>query len=151
MNQSRLIIVPSSIRDACDYVAEFHRHHKPPQGAKFAICVQDSDAKVRGVAIVGRPVSRMLDDGLTAEVTRLCTDGCKNACSALYAACWRICREMGYRKLITYILDTEPGTSLRAAGWKCVGQRGGGKWSRLSRVRTDEHPTQQKTLWEVTA
>lgn len=75
-----------------------------------------------GVAIVGRPVSRHLDDGWTLEVNRLCTDGSRNACSALYAAAWRAARAMGYKRLVTYILESENGASLRAAGWKCVGR-----------------------------
>lgn len=102
-----------------------------------------------GVAIVGRPISRVLDDGLTLEVARVATDGTPNACSALYGAAWRVAREMGYRKIITYILDNEPGTSLRAAGWSCAGPAGGGSWSCPSRPRTDKAPTQPKLRWEV--
>jgi len=104
-----------------------------------------------GVCIVGRPVARLLADDFTAEVTRLATIGDRNCCSFLYAAAWRACRAIGYRRLITYILDTEPGTSLKAAGWKCLGEAGGGRWSRLSRPRVDEHPTQGKIRWEMQA
>lgn len=100
------------------------------------------------MVIVGRPVSRHLDDGWTAEVTRLCTDGSRNACSLLYAAAWRACRAMGYQRLITYILDSEPGTSLRAAGWTVVGQTKAQSWSRPSRARLDQ-PLQTKLRWEV--
>lgn len=99
--------------------------------------------------MIGRPVARMIDDGWTLEVNRVATDGTKNACSILYAAAWRAARALGYRKLVTYILDTEPGTSLRAAGWKCLGRAGGGRWSRPSRIREDEHPTQGKIRFEV--
>ena len=99
--------------------------------------------------MVGRPVSRMLQDGWTAEVTRVCTLGGKNACSMLYAACWRACRAMGYTRLLTYTLDTEPGTSLTAAGWTLVGSAGGGSWSRMDRPRVDRHPKQLKIRWEV--
>ncbi len=141
-----LIIQPISQKEASAFIAEHHRHHKPPQGYKFAIGVNDGE-KVVGVITVGRPVARMLDNGWTAEVTRCCTDGTKNACSILYAAAWRAARAMGYKKLITYVLREEPGTSLRAVGWEEVGSAGGGSWSREQRKRVDTHPTGQKTLW----
>jgi hypothetical protein len=105
--------------------------------------------KIVGVAVVGRPVARMSQNGLTLEVTRLCTDGTKNACSMLYSACWRATKALGYRKLITYILDNEPGTSLKASGWKLIGERGGGSWSVPSRPRTDKHPLQPKQLFQI--
>jgi hypothetical protein len=144
-----LTLQPVTLREAYAFVKEHHRHHAPPQGALLAIGVNDGD-KVVGVVIVGKPVARMLDDGWTAEVTRCCTDGTKHAPSMLYAAAWRAVRAMGYRRLITYILDTEPGTSLRAAGWKLVGKAGGGTWSREDRPRVDTHPLQGKLRWEVT-
>lgn len=143
-------IVPISLRDAHEVVRRLHRHHKPSRGGKFAIGLADDDT-IRGVAIVGRPVARLADDGFTAEVTRLATDGIKNGCSLLYAACWRAARAMGYRKLITYILSSEAGTSVTAAGWKRIGECGGGSWNRNSRPRVDQHPTQQKIRFEVTA
>lgn len=144
-----LQIVPCGIAEANSFVSQHHRHHKPVPGAKFAIAVTYAD-EVRGVAMVGRPTARMSDDGWTLEVTRLCTDGCPNACSALYSAAWRVTREMGYRRLITYTLPEEGGTSLRAAGWKLLGERGGGSWSRKNRPRVDMHPLQAKLGWEVT-
>ncbi len=143
-------LVPISLRDAREFVRQMHRHHRAPQGGKFAIAVADGK-KVIGVSIVGRPVSRRLDDGWTAEVTRLATDGTKNACSMLYAASWRAARAMGYRRMVTYILSEEPGTSLTAAGWKCIGLCGGGSWSRESRPRIDNAPLQVKIRFEVTA
>ena len=127
-------IVPVSITDANKWVAKVHRHHKPVTGAKFAVGWAEGDA-IRAVAIVGRPVSRHLDDGWTLEVNRVASDGASNACSALYAACWRAARALGYRKLVTYTLASEPGTSLRAAGWKVVGQTKGADWSRDGRPR----------------
>jgi hypothetical protein len=145
-----LILCPITLKEACAFVSRVHRHHRTPQGGLFAVAASDAD-EVVGVAIIGRPVSRMLDDGWTAEVTRLATDGTKNCCSMLYAAAWRSCRALGYRKLITYILNTEPGTSLTAAGWKCVGSAGGGNWTRASRPRVDLHPTQGKLKFEMTA
>lgn len=148
--QPRLTIVPITFRDAVAFVKEHHRHHRPPQGHKFSIGVTDEDGTLRGVAMVGRPVARMNDDGVTAEVIRVATDGCQNACSALYGAAWRSARGMGYRRLITYTLPEEGGASLRGAGWKLIGEAGGGKWNRKSRPRNDDHPTQLKIRWEAT-
>jgi len=95
-------------------------------------------------------VARGNDDGWTLEVTRLASDGCQNACSCLYGAAWRAAKAMGYRRCITYILSDEPGVTLRAAGWKCLGERGGGSWNCKSRPRVDKHPTQKKLLFEMT-
>lgn len=152
-----LSIVPVDFAEANAFVRKHHRHHKPMVGCKFCIgvasiaeWVMDED-RIVGVAIIGRPVARMLDDGWTLEVNRVATDGTANACSILYAAAWRAARAMGYRKLVTYILDTEPGTSLTAAGWKCVGKAGGGAWGRQAWPRVDKHPTQGKIRWEATA
>jgi hypothetical protein len=105
--------------------------------------------RVVGVVTVGRPVARMLDNGYTLEVTRCCTDGTPHACSKLYAAAWRATRALGYRRLITYTLAEEPGTSLTAAGWRVVGQTSGGSWSCPSRPRVDLAPLGQKKLWEA--
>ena len=100
--------------------------------------------------MVGRPVARMLNDGATLEVNRLCTDGTPNACSMLYGAAWRAAKALGYRRLITYTLPEEGGASLRASGWRLVGLRGGGSWGRESRPRTDVAGlTGKKTLWEA--
>lgn len=142
-----LQIQPIFQDEAFAFIQKYHRHHRKPVGSVFQLAVNDG-INVVGVAIVGRPVNRTLQDGFTLEVTRLCSDGTKNVCSMLYAACWRVCKEMGYRKLITYILDSEPGTSLKAAGWKVVGIRGGGTWNRINRKRVDKHPTQKKILFE---
>lgn len=106
--QHHLCIVPCSLAEANEFIRKYHRHHKPVQGHKFSLAVVDDNNNIRGVAIVGRPVSRILDDGWTLEVARLATDGCPNACSALYAASWRVAKAMGYHKIGTYILDTEP-------------------------------------------
>ena len=119
-----LEIVPMTLREANAFVEQNHRHHGPVAGHKFSIGLSDGE-QIVGVAIIGRPVSRHLDDGWTMEVNRLCTDGSRNACSILYAAAWRAARAMGYKRLVTYILESENGASLRAAGWKCVGQAGG--------------------------
>jgi hypothetical protein len=146
----KLTIVSCSISDASAYVDLHHRHHHAPVGAKFAVAVADEAGEVRGVALVGRSVSRMLQDGWTLEVVRVATDGARNACSALYAAAWRVTRALGYRRLVTYVLGTESGTSVKAAGWRCLGEAGGGSWSRTERPRVDRHPTQVKIRWEKT-
>ena len=143
-----LELQPITYREACVFIALHHRHHQPPQGFKFAIAVNDG-ARVVGVVTVGRPVSRHLDDTWTAEVTRCCTDGTKNVASMLYGAAWREARAMGYKRLITYTLQTEPGTSLKAAGWKIIGETDGHSWNMPSRPRIDKHPLGQKTLWEI--
>jgi hypothetical protein len=112
----RLTVLPLTWRQACAFVDEVHRHHKAPRGCKFALGVVDDRGKLRGVALCGRPVARMLDDGLTIEVNRTATDGCLNANSALYGACWRVAAAMGYRRMITYTQGDETGSSLKAAG-----------------------------------
>lgn len=145
-----LTLTPITQREANAYVAQHHRHHKPVTGAIVCVAVSDGD-EVQGVAIVGRPVARMLDDGYTAEVLRCCTNGTRNACSMLYGASWRAVRALGYRKLVTYTLPQEGGASLRAAGWRCIGEAGGGTWSRKHRPRVDTHPTQAKLRWEQEA
>lgn len=120
----RLQLVPVSLRTANAFVQEHHRHHRPVQGAKFALAVTLSGSdSICGVAIVGRPVARHLDDGWTLEVTRLCTDGAPNACSKLYGAAWKAAKALGYTRLITYTLPEEGGASLRAAGWRLAAGR----------------------------
>lgn len=145
-----LAIVPVTLREAHAFVAEHHRHHEPSPGGLFAIGLADG-ARMVGVAVVGRPVARLIATDFTAEVTRVCTDGTRNACSMLYGAAWRAARAMGYRRLITYTLVSEDGGSLRGAGWTCLGEAGGGTWSRRARPRVDTHPTQTKLRWERTA
>jgi len=142
-----LTVIPCTLREARAFVDQHHRHHKAPQGGLFAVAVAE-DQEIVGVAIVGRPVARMLSDGWTAEVTRLATLGHCNACSKLYGACWRTARAMGYRRLVTYTMPEEGGASLRASGARCLGEAGGGSWSRVERPRVDLHPTQTKFRWE---
>lgn len=148
----RLVVVPCRLRAAHAFVSQHHRHHRPSRGGLYAVAVAvEGSELVCGVAVVGRPVARALDDGWTVEVTRLATDGTPNACSALYAAAWRAARAMDYRKCVTYTLPEEGGASLRGAGLRCIGVAGGGTWSRAGRPRGDEHPTQLKLRWEVMA
>lgn len=142
--------MPTTLAEARQFIREHHRHHKPPIGHIFAVAVADENDHVRGVCTVGRPVARLLQDGFTAEVTRVATDGARNACSMLLGASWRAARALGYRRLITYTLKNEGGASLRGAGYRCVGQAGGGTWSRANRPRVDLHPLQVKLRWERT-
>lgn len=143
-----LELVPISLKEANAFVEQYHRHHRPVAGHKFSVAAA-ANGQIVGVAIVGRPVSRYLDDGWTLEVNRLCTDGTKNVCSFLYSAAWRAARNMGYKKLITYILDTENGSSLKASGWKCVGEAGGKRWTGVRRPEVDLYPAQLKLKFEI--
>ena len=145
-----LELQPISYKESCEFIRQHHRHHLPPQGWKFGIAVNDGE-KVVGVITIGRPVARMLDDGWTLEITRCCTDGTRNAPSMLYGAASRAAFAMGYKRLITYTLQSEPGTSLQCANWRVIGTAGGGTWDRKNRPRVDTHPTEQKRLWEITA
>lgn len=133
--------------EANAFIAGVHRHHKPVRGHRFSIGAEKA-GKLVGVAVVGRPVARMTDQKHVAEVTRLATDGTKNACSFLYAQAARAAKEMAFTKIQTFILKSEPGTSLRAAGWTCEGTSPGGDWNRPSRGgrRTDQ-PQEPKVKW----
>lgn len=144
----RLELQPITYREAMTFILEHHRHHGTPQGWKFGIALNDGE-KVVGVIVVGRPVARYLDDGWTAEVTRCCTDGTKNACSMLYSAAWRAARAMGHRRLITYTRSDESGTGLRAAGWKELYTTRPQSWHRERRPRIDKTEPFQRVLWEV--
>ncbi len=145
----QLTLVPVRLRVAGDFVAAHHRHHQRPAGGLYAVGVATDEVLV-GVAIVGRPVARMLDNGQTAEVTRCCTDGTPHACSMLYAAAWRAARALGYTRLITYTQAGEPGTSLRAAGWRVIAERPAhAGWDRPSRPREDRGRPIARTLWEA--
>lgn len=145
---TRLQLTPITLREANAFVARHHRHHKPTRGCIVTLAVSD-DSGVRGVAIVGRPVARRLQDSWTAEVNRVCTDGARNACSMLYGAAWRAVKALGYKRLVTYTLPEEGGASLRAAGWRCIGEAGGGNWNKKSRPRVDSDHQQLKLRWEA--
>ena len=143
-----------SIQEANEFVANFHRHSKPTQGGKFAIGA--SSHGLFGVAIVGRPIARRLDDGYTAEVLRVCVspNAPKNTCSFLYGRCWRIWQQMGGMKMITYTLQSESGSSLRGVGWKIMGETGGWNENKgwTTRPNRDWLPIygQLKFRWEKT-
>jgi hypothetical protein len=144
----KLTLVRISLDEANTFVREHHRHHKPVIGHLFSIGAALDD-KIVGIAIIGRPVARMRDDGVTAEITRLCTDGTLNACSFLYGASARAAFALGFKRIGTYILATEPGTSLTAAGWRLIGGTPGKSWSVPSRPRVDTHPLQKRMLFEA--
>lgn len=146
---TRFVLQRLDLAEANAFVGQHHRHHKPVVGHIFSLGAALGE-QIVGVAIVGRPVSRMRDDGQTAEVTRLCTDGTRNACSFLYGAAARAAFALGFKRIGTYILATEPGTSLTAAGWRLIGETSGGSWSRADRPRVDKAPTQAKLLFEAT-
>jgi len=146
---TRLYIVPLTLKEANDFVAVHHRHHKPVVGHRFSIGTMDEANQLRGVLIAGRPVARMTDWHTTLEVLRVATDGCRNACSVLYGAAKRIARHMGFERILTFTLETELGTSLKAAGWIQTGQTGGGEWGRPSRAREIVAPITPKRRWEL--
>lgn len=143
-----LRVYPLTLSAANDLVARLHRHHKPVVGHRFSLGVRDATGVTRGCAIIGRPVARMVDQYSVAEVTRLVTDGTKNACSILYAAAARAAKAMGFARIQTYILETELGTSLKAAGWALDGTTSGGDWNHGPRKgrRTDQ-PMGAKQRW----
>lgn len=154
---------PITQREAFAFIAEHHRHHDEPEGWLFGVAVNDGE-RVVGVAVVGRPVARLLQNGFTAEITRVCIvddlepikdrEGNEHAApvaSMLYSAAWRAARALGYLRLVTYTLASESGRSIKAAGWKEVGKAGGGQWTRPSRPRVETRNAGQKTLWERTS
>ncbi len=141
-----MIIRPITFRQASDFINKHHRHHKATVGCKFCIGLFDGQNMV-GCAVCGRPVSRELDNGLTCEINRLCTDGTRNACSMLYGACCRIAKEMGYERIITYILESENGASLKASNFVCEGIAGAKKWRGKRVKENQEVPHEMKTRW----
>lgn len=145
-------IVPCTYRTACDFVNQHHRHHKASQGCKFCIGLMNDSNELCGVAICGRPVGRYLDDGFTLEINRLCTDGTRNACSMLYGACCRVAKAMGYKRVITYILESENGASLKASNFICEGQAGGTHWTGIREPKQfslleEKLPKEMKVRW----
>ncbi len=144
-----LRVTPVSLRQANAYVDALHRHSNPVRGCLFCVGAAVNE-HVIGVGIVGRPVAHPLQDGYTAEVLRVCTDGTYNACSILYGACWRGIKAMGYTRAITYTLDEEGGASLLASGWVKVAElppRAG--WDAPGRRRdNDTYQTSGRWRWQ---
>lgn len=155
-----LRIAPITLRAANAFVALHHSHHPPVRGCCFCVSCYEGE-RLCGVAIVGRPVARRLDDGQTFEITRVCTDRTRHVASKLVAASTRVARELGYTRGVSYVLETEAGTSYRAAGWRDAGAAGGGSWHCSSRPRRepladllglkDKAPTCGKRRWEWAA
>lgn len=153
-----LRIIPVTMKQACAFVAALHRHNKPPRGHKFSIGLADAEGTLHGVAMAGRPVARLADDGLTLEVNRTCTDGARNANSMLYGAVWRAGKAMGYRRCITYTRADESGASLRAAGWRRVrdlpARKGWAESTKDERLVAMRDPVGDggvdRVLWEIT-
>ena len=137
---------PVTRTEAAEFIRQYHRHHKPVLMDIYRVGAS-IDGKLVGVAQCGHPVARRLTDGKTIEVYRLCTLGDKNVCSWLYARCARIAKEMGYAHIITYIYATEPGISLKAAGWTLESVTKGASWSVPSRPRGNELPIIDKQRW----
>ena len=125
---------PISLREARQYIAENHRHSRAPQGWLFGVAAVDG-GRIAGVGVAGRPVARMLQDGFTVEITRVCTDGSRNVCSLLYGALCRAAKALGYRCVITYTLATEPGSSVLASGFTRSGMVAADVWDRPARPR----------------
>lgn len=140
-------VCPLTLKQLNALITEMHRHHKPVVGHRFSLGLL-IDEKLIGGCSIGRPVSRELDQYAIAEVTRLVTDGTKNACSMLYGAAARVCAAMGFDQIQTYILDSEPGTSLKASGWKLDGLTNGGNWNCNQRKgRREDQPMCKKQRW----
>jgi hypothetical protein len=143
-----LKVVPLTLKQLNHLVDSLHRHHKPVQGHRFSLGCLDGAGELVGACSVGRPVSRGCDPYSTAEVTRLVTDGTKNACSILYGAAARACQAMGFEKIQTYVLESEPATSLKAAGWKLDGVTAGGQWVHTKgKERRSDQPLEPKQRW----
>lgn len=146
-------IIPITLKEANEFVVAHHRHHDSVQGCRFAIGLNNDSGQLVGVAICGRPLSRHYDNGLTLEINRLCTDGTHNACSRLYGVCCRIAKDMGYEKIITYILESESGNSLKASNFVCEGIAGGTHWTgeryanEQQSLFEKKKPAEMKTRW----
>lgn len=145
------VIKPITLKAANAFVTVNHRHHDSVTGCKFAIglykTVKGKESLI-GVAICGRPVSRHLDNGLTLEINRLCTTEPGNCCSMLYGRCVKIAKDMGYEKVITYILESEPGISLKASGFTLENTCcGGTNWTGLRKRANNTVPEEMKQRW----
>ena len=150
MEKVKLFVVPIELSEANATVDAWHRHHHPCQGHRFSIGVVDENGVLHGACIIGRPVARLAGEPRKVlEVTRLVTDGTYNACSMLYSAAARAGKELGFERIQTYILaEEETGTSLKASGWICEGEAGGGQWKHTDgKERRTDQPTGKKMRW----
>ena len=147
-----LEIRPCDYITARDFVKEHHRHNRPPAGHKFSIAcyeISSEGERLCGVAMVGRPIGRYLDDGMTLEINRCCTDGTKNACSMLYGAATRAAKALGYKRIYTYTRESEPGTSLKASNWVRDGEAGGTHWTGKRYEQTEMILDEMKVRWHI--
>jgi hypothetical protein len=144
-------------REANDFVIRHHRHHSKVVGSIFQLGLFVG-GELQATSIVARPVARRIDFRAVCELTRLCSNGYENACSKLYGSSARIAKEMGFQRIITYILASESGASLKAAGWTIENESaGGGEWSKPSRPRelqsvdlfgtVTKYPIEMKVRW----
>lgn len=149
----KLSVARVELDEANAFVEKFHRHHKPLHRVRFSVGVQDQYGRLRGVAMCGRPVARKVNQKMVLEVSRVATDGCPNACSFLYGLVARIAKFHGFQKVQTYILAEEPGTSLKAAGWKWEANVKGESWTRRGsfdgETRRTDQPNGDKSRWAV--
>lgn len=150
-----MMVRPISLDAARSFIAAHHRHNKPPHRVKFNIGLFVEQVMV-GVCMVGRPVARMLDDGLAAEVVRLCVtdDAPKGACSKLYRQAWRAWKEMGGTRIVTYTLQSESSASLRGAGWLPEAKlraRNGAAWTNREGREDQAVVREPKVRWVVYA
>lgn len=151
-----LVLSPITLRQAWSFVLQHHRHHRKTGIALFGVCVlldaSDGGPELVGVAIAGRPKAGGLDDGRTLEVLRCCVlPSNPNACSMLYRALVRAGEALGYRRFVTYTLESEHGRSLKAAGFIASAVTRGGEWSRRARVRAPAENSGRKIRWEAAA
>lgn len=143
-------VIPLTLKQANDFVLKNHRHHKQVQGHRFSLGYEIA-GEIVAVIICGRPVSRKTDFKSCLEITRMCSDGTKNACSKLYAAAARVAKEMGFKKIQTFILESENGISLKASGWNFVGTSKGGQWVHTDgKKRRTDQPICKKMKYEKT-
>lgn len=156
-NDENIVLVPITLRQAKKFVDDHHRHNVAPQGHKFSIgCARGKERdELVGVVIVGRPIARANDDKMTAEILRVCVlDGVRNANSKLYGAAIRACKAMGYKRVLTYTLPTESGSSLKAVGMREIGRTRpcANGWDRPNRKRkkAKRYPEGEKIKWEIT-
>lgn len=143
-----ILITTIDFAAACAFINRHHRHNSAPQGHKKSFGLWVNGA-LRGVAVIGRPVGRHLDDGQTLEITRCCTDGIRNGCSMLYGYACRWAKKMGYSRVVTFTLQTELGSSCKAAGFVLEAENVGGVgWGNRKGRRVQ--PLNPKKRWVKT-
>jgi len=144
-------IVPMSLSDAQEFVRIYHRHHKPPIGHKFSIGFS-INGDIVGVEVVESPKARGANDGRTLEITRICTTDWtpSNVVSKMTSAVLKAAFALGYKKVITYILESEDGSSIKASGFRFDKIVRGRSWSTPSRLRVDSHPLDNKKRFSIT-